>query len=157
MSNKVSLGQMKWKLFLLGLIKIPIIGYVKPKLIQIDDEEISIKIKLRKRTKNHLNSMYFGALAVGADIAGGLHAYYFSEASGKKISFAFKGMEASFFKRAESDIVFKSSDGKIVKEAVNNSFERKKRINENIKVYAFNKHHEIVAEFTMIISIKVLH
>ena len=58
MSNKVSLGQMKWKLFLLGLIKIPIIGYIKPKLIQIDDDEILIKIKLRKRTKNHLNSMY---------------------------------------------------------------------------------------------------
>ncbi len=154
--NKPSLKKMKWKLFLLGMIKIPIVGYVKPKLISINDENISVKIKLRKRTKNHLNSMYFGALAVGADIAGGLHAFYFSESAGKRISFAFKGMSASFIKRAESNIIFKSVDGKIIRDAVELSSKSKKRVNKDIKVSASNDHGEIVADFTMIVSIKVL-
>ena len=144
-------------LFLLGFIKIPIVGYVKPRLLEINDEKISVKVKLRKRTKNHLNSMYFGALAVGADIAGGLHAFYFSEAAGKKISFAFKGMNASFIKRAETSIIFNSYDGQIIKEAITLSSENGKRVNKNIKVSALNNLGEIVADFTMIVSIKVLN
>ncbi len=96
MSNqikKTSIRTMQWKLFLLGFFKIPIIGYTRPKLISIDDENVVVKIKLNRRTKNHLNSMYFGALAVGADIAGGIHVFYFSEILDKKISFSFKGMK----------------------------------------------------------------
>ena len=53
--------------------------------------------------------MYFGALAVGADIAGGIQVFYFSKMLGKEISFAFKGMNAQFIKRAESDIIFEST------------------------------------------------
>ena len=53
--------------------------------------------------------MYFGALAVGADIAGGIQVFYFSKMIGKEISFAFKGMNAEFIKRAESDIIFEST------------------------------------------------
>ena len=64
------------------------------------------KIRLRRRTKNHLNSMYFGALAVGADVAGGVHAFYFSEKHNLKVSFAFKGMNAEFIMRAEADCIF---------------------------------------------------
>ena len=154
--NKPTLKTMKWKLFLLGLFKIPIVGYIKPRLLQIDDESISVKIKLRKRTKNHLNSMYFGALAVGADIAGGLHAFYFSESLGEQISFAFKGMNANFIKRAESHIIFKSSEGRLIQEAVLNSQKTKKRVNQNVKVEAINSSNEIIAEFIMIVSVKVI-
>ena len=109
---------MQWKLFLLGFFKIPIIGFTRPKLITIDEENISVKIKLNRRTKNHLNSMYFGALAVGADIAGGIHVFYFSEILDKKVSFSFKGMNAQFLKRAESDVYFSSNEGHIIKDAI---------------------------------------
>lgn len=156
MLNKPTLKYMKWKLFLLGLFKIPLVRYIRPRLLHIDDDDISIQIKLRKRTKNHLNSMYFGALAVGADIAGGLHAFYFSESLGEKISFAFKGMNANFIKRAESDIIFKSSEGKLIQKAVLNSQQTKKRVNQNIKVEAFNSKNEVIAEFIMIVSVKVV-
>ena len=94
---------------MLGLVKIPIIGFVKPKLIELNDEKARVKIRLRRRTKNHLNSMYFGALAVGADVAAGLHAFYFAGKMGKKVSFAFKGMSVEFLMRAESSVVFSSN------------------------------------------------
>jgi hypothetical protein len=159
MSNqikKTSILTMQWKLFLLGLFKIPIIGFTRPKLISIDDKNVVVKIKLNRRTKNHLNSMYFGALAVGADIAGGIHVFYFSEILNKKISFSFKGMKAEFVKRAESDVYFSSNEGQIIKEAINESIQSGGRINKTIIVRAKNESGEIVATFEMITSLKVL-
>ena len=156
-TNNSSIRSMQWKLFLLGFFKIPIIGFTRPKLIAIDGENISVKIKLNRRTKNHLNSMYFGALAVGADIAGGIHVFYFSEILNKKVSFSFKGMNAQFLKRAESDVYFSSNEGIIIKEAIEESSRTGERINKSILVTAKNQNHEIVATFEMISSLKVLN
>lgn len=100
--------------------------------------------------------MYFGALAVGADVAGGIHAFYYAEKMNKKISFAFKGMNAQFFKRAESDCLFVCNDGKKVADAVLLSIKNKERVNETTKVIAYNKNAEIVAEFEMIVSVKCI-
>lgn len=151
----ISLKKMKWMLFLLGFAKIPIMGFVKPRLVTLNDQEASVKIRLRRRTKNHLNSMYFGALAVGADVAAGLHAFYFAEKMGKKVSFAFKGMNAQFLMRAESDILFVSEDGAKVSDAMNRSLASGERINEPINVLAKNTKNEVVATFEMIVSVKV--
>lgn len=139
----------------MGRIRIPLIGYTNPKLLSIDDQSVRVRIKLRRRTKNHLNSMYFGALAVGADIAGGIQVFYFSKMLGKEISFAFKGMNAAFIKRAESDIIFESTQGELVKAAIDKSIAEKVRVNESIEVRAINDAQEIVAKFDMIISVRV--
>ena len=77
--KEVTLSKMNWLLFLLSRFKIPVIGFVKPKLLVLNDTDVEVKIRLRRRSKNHLNSMYFGALAIGADVAAGIHTFYFSE------------------------------------------------------------------------------
>jgi acyl-coenzyme A thioesterase PaaI-like protein len=151
----ISIRKMRWMLFLLGFFKIPLVGFIKPKLISIDENKVRVKINLRRRTKNHLNSMYFGALAVGADVAGGIHVFYFAELSNLKVSFAFKGMKADFIKRAESDVVFESNQGELVRKAINLSEETGERVNETINVIARDKNQEIVATFEMIVSVKV--
>lgn len=153
--EKTSLSKMQWMIFLLGFIKIPLLGYVRPKLLEITDESVAVKIRLRRRTKNHLNSMYFGALAVGADVAGGVHAFYFARKYGKQVSFAFKSMEAQFLKRAESDIVFRCVEGKSIENAVIQSIETGERINLKVNVVALNAQEEAVATFVMEISVKV--
>jgi hypothetical protein len=152
----ISLRKMRWKLFLLGLTRIPLIGFVRPKLFSVSKEEIVVSISLRKRTKNHLNSMYFGALTVGADVAAGILAYYHSEILKKKISLAFKGMNAEFIKRAESDIRFVCSAGKHIENMLQTSISSSERQNESVMVYALNNLDEQVAIFEMILSIKVL-
>lgn len=98
--------------------------------------------------------MYFGVLAVGADIAGGIHAFYFAELADTKVSFAFKGMKAEFIKRAESDIIFESSNGELVRAAIEKSKLNGERINETVEVRAMDENDEIVARFEMIISVK---
>ena len=154
MENNKLLKKMKLNLFLLGKFKIPMLSYTGVKLIELNDNEAKVSIKLKRRTKNHLNSMYFGALAVGADVAGGIHAFYYAEKMNKKISFAFKGMNAQFLKRAETDCMFVSNDGKKVENAVLLSIKTKERVNETTKVIAYNLNDEVVAEFEMIVSIK---
>jgi hypothetical protein len=154
MENNQLFKKMKWNLFLLGKLKIPMLSYTGVKLIELNDNEAKVSIKLKRKTKNHLNSMYFGALAVGADVAGGIHAFYYAEKMNKKISFAFKGMNAQFIKRAETDCVFVSNDGKKVEAAVLLSIKTHERVNETTKVIAYNLANEVVAEFEMIVSIK---
>ena len=152
---EISIGKMRWMMFLLGCVKIPMIGFTRPRLLTIDDDSVRVKIKLRRRTKNHLNSMYFGALSIGADIAGGIQVFYFSKKMDRKVSFAFKGMNAQFLKRAESNIVFESHGGQKIKEAMEKSLKEGSRINDSILVEAKNDIGELVATFEMIVSVRV--
>ena len=55
-----------------GLIKIPLLFFVSPTIVKLNEKECEVKIPLNWVTKNHLNSMYFGVLAMGADCGGGL-------------------------------------------------------------------------------------
>jgi acyl-coenzyme A thioesterase PaaI-like protein len=149
------LSRLQWMLRLMGWFKIPMIGFVKPKLVFIDNETVKVKIRLRRRTRNHLNSMYFGALSVGADIAAGIYAFYFAEQMKTKESFAFKSMQAEFLKRAESDIVFVCSEGKLIREAMEKSRSSAERVNQAVEVLAYNDQNEVVATFVMTVSVKV--
>lgn len=152
--NKDLFKKMKRQLFLLGLFKIPMVGFVRPKLIALNDQEAIVEIKLRRRTKNHLNSMYFGALAVGADLAAGLHTFYFADAVKGKLSFAFKAMHAEFYKRAESAVYFESRDAALIQAAISESVEFGERVNRVVDVLAYDAQRELVASFKMTVSIK---
>ncbi len=147
---------LRWKLFLLGFFKIPMLGRLHPKIECINDEMVQVKIKLKRRSKNHLNSMYFGALAVGADCCGGLHAFYFAEKYHKKISFAFKSMSAQFLKRAETDATFIFNSGKEIEALVMKSIETGERYNHTCTIEVFNTSKELVATFNMEASLKVV-
>jgi hypothetical protein len=98
--------------------------------------------------------MYFGALAVGADVAGGIHAFYYAQLNNKKVSFAFKGMSCEFIKRAESDCTFVSKDGHKVEQAILRSIQSGDRVNETTHVDVFDAEQELVATFEMITSVK---
>lgn len=153
--KKTSLSKMRRMLWLMGIVKIPMIAYTKPRLIQLDDEQSLVRIKLRRRTKNHLNSMYFGALAVGADVAAGLHAYYFANQAGEKVSFAFKSVKGEFLMRATTDVLFVSKDGELVKQAFDEAKSTGERVNQIVQVEGRNTQDEIVATFDMEVSVKL--
>lgn len=155
-NNPISFRKMQWMLFLLGTVKIPMIGFLKPRLIELTEEKVRVRIKCRRRSKNHLNSMYFGALAVGADIAAGIHAFYFAKKHDLKVSFAFKSMHAEFLKRAETDVYFECNEGLMIEQIVKESLLTKSRINRPVNVNALNTFGEVVATFKMEISIKVI-
>lgn len=148
-------------LWYFGHFKVPLIGHLRPKLIMLTDQNIVIKLPLRRRSRNHLHSMYFGALAVGADLAGGLHGFYHAKKAGVRISLAFKSFTAQFLKRPESDVFFVFSQGDEVKMMIDESKKTGKRINRILPIEAWTNYNsptrlaEKVAEFQLELSIKV--
>ena len=144
-------------LWLFGLFKIRLIGFVRPKLLEMTDTRMVVKIPLRRRTKNHLGSMYFGALAIGADLAGAFQAFQISDKTKRKTAIVFKDFKADFLKRPESDVYFVSEAGAQIEAMLEKTFQSKERVTENIRIDAvinYPENPEVVAEFTLGLSVK---
>lgn len=140
-----------------GMLKVPMLFWIRPSVIELSDERCEIKIPLSRRTKNHLNSMYFGVLACGADCAGGLSAMKQILQSDQKVSLAFKEFDAKFLKRAEADTHFICEQGAEIKEFVQMVLASEERHNMPVKIKATCPSKfgdEAVAEFTLILSLK---
>ena len=141
-----------------GLTKIPLIFFVKPRIIELNQTKCVIKIPLRRRTRNHLKSLYFGALAVGADLASGLLAMQMIDRSDHKISLVFKDMQADFLKRVDADAIFTCTAGEEINSLIQKVVETGERHHQaiNIQVTAPDKYgDEILANFTLTLSLKV--
>ena len=147
---------MHWTIKLFGLIKVPMIFYCRPQVISIDDEKLVVKIPLTRRTRNHIKTMYFGALCIGADITGGFLAMGPIQESQRKIVLLFKDMNVRFLKRAEADVHFTCKDGIAVKELVNKAIETGSRQNFTLRIVAQTPSisDDIVAEFNLTLSLK---
>ncbi|HHU0076227.1 TPA: PaaI family thioesterase, partial [Legionella pneumophila] len=146
------LTQFKFFLWFFSHFKVALIGYLKPKLIQLTDNEIVVRLPLTRRSRNHLHSMYFGALAVGADIAGGLHGFYHAKQAKCKVSLAFKSFQAQFLRRPESDVYFICTEGDVVKKMIEESKKSGERINKPIHIKAYINyltHPEEIADFIL--------
>ncbi len=144
-------------LWLFGLFKIPLIGFVKPKLLELNDKRMVVKIRLRRKTQNHLGSMYFGSLAIGADLAGAFQSFYIADKMKAKLSIVFKNFEASFLKRPESDVYFVSDEGLTIQKMVEETIKTKERVTKDIKISAvtgYPDNLEVVSEFVLGLSVK---
>src|ERR1700745_2532097 len=87
--------------------KIPLLFFVNPSVLKMTEEEVVISIPFSKRNKNHLGSMYFGALCIGADVAGGIiAARALQKVKNGKGSLIFKDFKANFLKRPEGKTLF---------------------------------------------------
>ena len=145
------------RLWLFGLFKIPLIGFVRPRLIELSETKMVVRIPLRRRTKNHLNSMYFGALAIGADLSGAFQAFHISEEVNRKLSIVFKDFKADFISRPESDVYFVSNDGQRIRDIIKETIETGERVTRSIEIKAYTNYPanpEQVAAFTLGLSIK---
>lgn len=142
---------------LFGFMKVPLIFWVSPSVIKMDDKECIIKIPLNRRTKNHLNSMYFGVLCTGADLAGGLVAMNEITASKKKVALSFKDFKADFLKRAEGDVHFIVTQIPEIKKFVAEVIKSGERMNMPVEIKAVVPSinpEEVVATFVLTLSLK---
>ncbi len=141
----------------LGFFKIPLIFFCRPKVHEITDEKCIIKIPFKRRVKNHVNSMYIGALTIGADLAGGFLAMRHIEITGKNIVLIFKDMHADYLKLVEGDAYFTCHDGEKVKDAVKFAAETGERQNVPVDITVTVPSQlgdEPVAKYTLTLSIK---
>lgn len=138
--------------------KLPLLFYCRPRILESTAERAIVKLPIRRRTKNHLGSMYFGAICVGVDATGGFLAAKIIRQSGKPVRLIFKDIKGQFLKRAEKDVYFVCSEGAKIRRMVDRAIETKERVSDPIRVDAFvrsDNGFEPVAEFTVTLSLKV--
>ena len=145
-----------WQIRLFSFAKIPLIYFCRPTVVRISEKSMEVKIKFRRGTRNHLNSMYFGVLAVGADVTGGFLAMQFIQASKSKITLIFKDFHADFLKRAEGDVHFYCEDGAAIQNLVEVAEETGERQNLALNITATvpTISSDLVAKFILTLSIK---
>lgn len=144
------------RLRLWALAKIPMIAWVRPRVVALSPESCEIRVPLSRRTRNHLGSMYFGALCTGADAAAAILGLTVSRGL-TGISFVFKDVQAEFLKRPEADVHFSCTEGRAIRqllEKANTSGER-----ENLPVHVVATvptlfGAEPVARFTLTLSVR---
>jgi len=144
---------------LFTLLKVPSLFYVRPSVHQLDERICTIKIPFKRRNKNHMNSMFVGVLASGADCTGVLAAMHKTQMKGVKVGFALKSMQVDFIKRAEGDTYFTCEQGLDIARYVKEAVITGERLNRPIKVIATCPEcsgDESVAEFTLMLSLKSL-
>lgn len=125
-----------WKNWLFCLINIPMIFWLRPRLLAISDSEVVFMIKLNRRSRNHVKSMYFGALCVGADMAPGVLAMRLIKQQSDKINFVFKDFQAEFLQRCEGDVHFTCSEGALIAEIIAKAKQSGERQNVTLNVTA---------------------
>lgn len=137
-----------------GLTKVPLLFMCSPRIVKLDENVCEVLIPFRKIVKNHVGSMYFGAMAIGADTCVGMHAVDKIAQSKKKIGFIFKDFKAQFLKRAEGDALFICEEGAQVQALIQEVLRTGERAHKSIKARA-EVQGEIVAEFELTLSLKV--
>lgn len=148
--------QLNWGIRGGALIKIPLLAFAWPEVQEIGLERSQLMIPCNYRTKNHLNSVYFGALCMGAEAVIALHVLDEIRKEGR-VDFLFKDFKAQFLKRAESNVVFVCEQGQSVREMVKTARSTKERQTMTFNSYAMTPDKtgdEKVAEFSLTLSVK---
>ena len=141
----------------LGLTQIPMILFVGPRVLELDEKGSALEIPLSYRTKNHQGSMYIGVLTTGADVAAGIVALDFVRKHHPRVVPVFKDMHADYLKRCDGDTIFRCSDGPAIRDAVKRADETGERISLPVTIVATvpSKYgDEPCARFTMALSLK---
>ena len=137
--------------------KIRLISYVRPRVLELSAERCEIVVPLSWRTRNHLRSMYFGALCTGADAAAALAGIEASRKAGGRVAVIFKDMRAEFLKRAEADVHFACEQGREIRDLIERADASGERQNLPVRVVATVPSllgSDPVALFTMTLSVK---
>lgn len=151
------LKKANWQLKLFAWFKIPLIAFCNPRITEISGTKIVIKIKVNPLTRNHLGSMYLGALTIGADLAAGFHAFYLSQQSGRKVSLAFKNFKAEFHSRPNSAVYFVANYGDNVQKLLGRIQVSGERETIDVPVEAYCNYMagpEHIATFSLGLSLK---
>ena len=146
-----------WSLRLFAFWKIPLIALVRPRLLVANADQCVVRLPLTWLTRNHLRSMYFGALSIGADVSGGLIVMNLIRSRRSRVAFLFKDFQADFLKRAEGAVVFTCNDGQKLAALLDKAEASGEREEDTVLVTATVPEKlgaEPVAEFRLTISTK---
>jgi len=141
---------------LFGFAKIPMMLYVRPSVRTLSNQLVVVSIPLLRRNRNHLGSMYFGALSVGADCAVGALVMHLLKQQQARISMIFKDCHAEFLRRAEGDVDFCCNQGDEISALIARAASSDERVEMPVDVIATvpAQGDDPVATFRLTLSLK---
>ena len=140
-----------------AVANVPMIWLTGASIVASDERRCQVRIPFLRRNRNHLRSVYFGVLCIGADIAGGFLAMRRIREQGGGVSLVFKDLRAEFLKRAEGDVMFTCEDGEAIAGLVRRALTTGERENMPVVVVATvpsKLGDEPVARFELTLSLK---
>lgn len=155
--NNRALAALNLRFFLLGLTRIPLLAFVGPRFVELSADRVVLKIRLGYRTKNHVGSMYFGALAIGADAAVGGFTWYLIQQKRAPVTLIFRDFKADYVKRAEGDVLFVCEEGAMIAHLIDRACTSEERVHETITAVALAPDkfgEEPVARFALTLSLR---
>lgn len=139
-----------------SLLKLPLLAFTAPQIIALTDRQSIVKVRLGWRTRNHLGVMYFGALAMGAELSIALKAVDEIAKSKKRIDFLFKDFHAEFGKRADGHVHFICDEADGVSDLIKQATTTSERLERQFKGYAIvpSKGGEPIMNYTLTLTVK---
>lgn len=138
-------------------MRVPLLFSVRPKVVELNERRAAVKIPLNRWTRNHLGSMYFGTLAIGADCVVGILAFYaIQRRKAKKVHLSFKDFQAEFLRRPEGSVLFCCDAGPEIEALVDEVLHTGERKNLTVPAYAAlaKNPEQVVARFLLTLSLK---
>lgn len=152
-SRALWLSNLQMQVF--ALWKIPLVWFVRPKITEFTSKRCVVELPFTRRNKNHLGSIYFGALCIGGELAVGLPMALMIQERRSKAQLVFKDFQADFLKRADGPTQFIFDGVEALKSQLDRAIATKERFTETYDVEAFVKTKpECVARFKVTISVK---
>lgn len=140
----------------LSLFKVPLLGLCRPQVIECSETRAIVELPHEFLTKNHLGSMYFGALAMGAELSIALKLLARMRDEKLPISFIFKDFKCEFHKRAEENVRFITQEAHLVSALIDRALSSGQRENGTFqgKAYGVKNPDEPLMSYSLTISVK---
>ena len=142
----------------IGFFKIPLLNFVGLRMVERDENKCVLSIPLNRKTRNHVNSVYFACMTAAADLTAGFPVILKVIGLKKNIVPIFKDMSAEFYKRAEGETHFTSKQNKEIEELIEKAISTGERYNIPVEVIATVPSifgDDPIAKFTLNLSLKV--
>jgi len=136
---------------------IPLIWWIRPTVLEMGPQRTVIEVELNRRTRNHLKSMYFGAIAIGSELVVAAKAVQAIHESKQKVDFVFKDFKIDFLKRAEGNVHFICDAGEGVAGLVQKTIASGERETQTFQGYAVvpsKDPQEKIVTFDVTLSVK---
>lgn len=145
------------RLRLFTWFRVPLIAYLGPVIEQLDDHRCVVRIPLRRRSRNHLNSMYLGALTTGAETTVGVVAFSRIQDRKLRVTVVQRAFTAEFHAKAMGDVHFVCDDVDKVHQLIDQAQATTERIEGDVRVLAMvpdQPGDAPVATFTFALSLR---
>ena len=155
-SNSKELSTLTWMIRLFCLFRIPLLAFCWPKIEKIEDQIAEVSVPVNFFTRNHVRSMYFGALAMGAELSTAIRLLQRMKNEKLPLGFIFKDAKFEFLKRAESRVYFHIDQVQLVDELIKKAMATDNRVDQTISGWAYSRSHpnEILMKYSVTLSIK---